>query len=168
MVELKASICEQFPCLTNDPKVLLAFDANVRYNHLAPQDLRRLETLADWDWFPCEGGGIYDTNSDPEAAAKLTERLPGHDALVLCWGAPTVTTVLLDTAPTLKLIGEMEGDRFASRIHLDAAWARGIRTVDTTNASSYPVSEWALAMILVCLRKRRRALSQNDRRPDTG
>ena len=59
---------------------------------------------------------------------------------------------MLDAAPTLRFVGEMEGDRFASRIDLNAAWERGIRTVDTTNASSYPVSEWALAMILVCLR----------------
>ena len=136
----------------NRPKVLLAFDDDVRYKHLASQDLRRLESFADWDWFPCEGGGIYDTNTDPEAALLLTKRLPGHDALVVCLGAPTLTADMLDAAPTLKFIGEMEGDRFASRIDLDAAWARGIRTVDTTNASSYPVSEWALAMILVCLR----------------
>ena len=136
----------------NRPSVLLAFDANVRHNHLASQDLRRLESLADWEWFPCEGGGIYDTNTDPEDAARLAERLPGRDALVVCWGAPTLTAHLLDRAPTLKFIGEMEGDRFASRIDLDAAWAHGIRTVDTTNASSYPVSEWALAMILVSLR----------------
>lgn len=134
------------------PKVLLAFDAVVRHNHLAAGDLRRLEAFADWDWFPCEGGGIYDANTDPEAARRLGERLPGHQALVVCWGAPTLTADLLDRAPALRLIGEMEGDRFASRIDLDAAWKRGIRTVDTTNASSYPVSEWALAMILVCLK----------------
>ena len=136
----------------NRPRVLLAFDDDVRYKHLASQDLSRLESFADWDWFPCEGGGIYDTNTDPEAALLLTKRLPGHDALVVCLGAPTLTADMLDAVPTLKFIGEMEGDRFASRIDLDAAWARGIRTVDTTNASSYPVSEWALAMILVCLR----------------
>ena len=46
----------------------------------------------------------------------------------------------------------MEGDRFAQRIDLDAAWERGIRTVDTTHGSSYPVSEWALALILISLR----------------
>ena len=136
----------------NRPSVLLAFDANVRHNHLASQDLLRLESMADWEWFPCEGGGIYDTNTDPEDAVRLAERLPGRDALVVCWGAPTLSAQLLDSAPTLKFIGEMEGDRFASRIDLDAAWAHGIRTVDTTNASSYPVSEWALAMILVSLR----------------
>ena len=46
----------------------------------------------------------------------------------------------------------MEGDRFASRIDVEAAWERGIVTVDTTNGSSYPVSEWALALIMISLR----------------
>ncbi len=136
----------------NRPRVLLALNEEVRYTHLARHDLSRLDAFADWDWFPCEGGGIYDTNTDPQAAIDLSRTLPGHDALVVCLGAPTVTADMLEAAPTLKIIGEMEGDRFASRIDLDAAWARGIRTVDTTNASSYPVSEWALAMILVCLK----------------
>lgn len=134
------------------PSILLAFNDVVRHSHLASQDLSRLDAFADWDWFPCEGGGIYDTNTDPEAARLLSERLPGHDALVVCLGAPTLTADMLAAAPSLKFVGEMEGDRFASRIDLNAAWERGIRTVDTTNASSYPVSEWALAMILVCLR----------------
>ena len=136
----------------NRPKVLLACNNEIRYNHVADQDLRRLEAFADWDWFPCSGGGIYDTNTDPNAALLFSKKLPGHDALVVCLGAPTLTAEMLDAAPTLRFVGEMEGDRFASRIDLNAAWARGIRTVDTTNASSYPVSEWALAMILVCLR----------------
>lgn len=134
------------------PKVLLAFNEDIRYNHVDPQDLTRLEAFADWDWFSCEGGGIYDTNTDPQAALDFSKTLPGHDALVVCLGAPTVTADMLDAAPTLKIIGEMEGDRFASRIDLDAAWARGIRTVDTTNHSSYPVSEWALALILISLK----------------
>ena len=136
----------------NRPKVLLACNNEIRYNHVADQDLRRLEAFADWDWFPCSGGGIYDTNTDPNAALLFSKKLPGHDALVVCLGAPTLTAEMLDAAPTLRFVGEMEGDRFASRINLNAAWDRGIRTVDTTNASSYPVSEWALAMILVCLR----------------
>ncbi len=134
------------------PKVLLACNDDIRYNHVDPQDLTRLEAFADWDWFSCDGGGIYDTNTDPQAALDFSKKLPGHDALIVCLGAPTVTADMLDAAPTLKVIGEMEGDRFASRIDLDAAWARGIRTVDTTNASSYPVSEWALALILVSLK----------------
>ena len=63
-------------------------------------------------------------------------------------GSPTISTTLIEAAPRLRIIGELEGDRFASRIDLDAAWTASIRTVDTTNASSYPVAEWALGLIL--------------------
>ena len=55
-------------------------------------------------------------------------------------------------APNLRFIGELEGDRFASRIDVEAAWERGIKTVDTTNGSSYGVAEWALALTMIGLR----------------
>jgi phosphoglycerate dehydrogenase-like enzyme len=58
----------------------------------------------------------------------------------------------MDAAPRLRLIGELEGDRFSYRIDAEAAWERGIRTVDTTNGSSYPVAEWALALLILSLR----------------
>jgi phosphoglycerate dehydrogenase-like enzyme len=126
----------------------------VRNGYLPPVEIERLESFADWQWFPCEGGGIYDTNTNPEDAARLREALGsgGFDALVICHGSPTINAAILDAAPRLRLIGELEGDRFASRIDLDAAWERNIRTVDVTNGSSYPVAEWALGLILVALR----------------
>ena len=134
------------------PQVLLACNPNVRNTYLAATDVARLESLADWEWFSCEGGGIYSTNTDTQTAKRLGEALTATDALIVCHGAPTITESVLAGAPRLRFIGELEGDRFATRLDLDAAWARGIRTVDTTNASSYPVSEWALALILVSLR----------------
>lgn len=134
------------------PKILLAFSPHVYDTYLPSAALEHLETFADWEWFSCEGGGIYDTNEDPEAASRLQGVIGDFDGIVVCHGSPTLTGTILDAAPRLKIIGELEGDRFASRIDLDAAWARNIRTVDTTNASSYPVSEWALAMILVASR----------------
>jgi phosphoglycerate dehydrogenase-like enzyme len=124
----------------------------VRHNYLAAADLERLEKLAEWEWFECEGGGIYDTNKDPKTAKALAGRLGEVEGLVVCHGCPTVSGSIMDKAPRLKIIGELEGDRFASRIEVEAAWERGIRTVDTTNGSSYPVSEWALALILISLR----------------
>ncbi len=134
------------------PRVLLACNPHVRNAYLTPNDIARLESFAEWDWFSCEGGGIYSTNTDSATAQRLGETLADVDALIVCHGAPTITADVLAAAPKLAFIGELEGDRFASRIDLDAAWARNIRTVDTTNASSYPVSEWALALILVSLR----------------
>ena len=134
------------------PKVLIACDERVRNSYLPPDEIERLETFSDWDWFSCEGGSIYTTNENPEAAAELSEHVGDINGLVVCHGCPTVTPEVLDAAPNLKIIGELEGDRFASRIDLEAAWERGIRTVDTTNGSSYPVSEWALGLILIALR----------------
>ena len=134
------------------PQILLACNQRVRNDYLTPEDIARLETFADWEWFPCEGGGIYNTNTDPAAAAQLRATIGRFDGLIVCHGSPTIDDSILDAAPKLRIIGELEGDRFASRIDLDAAWRRGIRTVDTTNGSSYPVAEWALGLILVSLR----------------
>ena len=134
------------------PKVLVACDERVRNAYLPPEEIERLETFADWEWFSCEGGSIYTTNENLEAAAELSEHISEINGLVVCHGCPTITPEVLNAAPNLKIIGELEGDRFASRIDLEAAWERGIRTVDTTNGSSYPVSEWALALILIALR----------------
>ena len=46
------------------PKVLLAFNENVRTNYLPPKEIARLEMLADLEWFPCEGGNIYEIPYD--------------------------------------------------------------------------------------------------------
>jgi len=134
------------------PNVLMVFGPDARNRYLPPTELERLATFAQWDWLSCECGGINDTDADPEAAEHLRQRIADVDALIVCKGAPTVTADLMDAAPRLKFIGELADDRFATRIDLDAAWAHGIRTVDTTNGSSYPVAEWALGLILISLR----------------
>ena len=134
------------------PKVLLAFSSRVKERYIDNAQLARLESFAEWDWFECEGGGIERASDDEAAAAQLADQIENYDGLILCHGSPPLTAEILDKAKKLKIIGELEGDRFAARIDLDAAWERGIRTVDTTNASSYPVAEWALGLILIALR----------------
>ena len=138
--------------VTTRPNILLACDQRVRETYLPPSEIERLEAFADWDWFPCQGGSVYSTNENPTAAADLQRRVAEVDGLIVCHGAPTISAAIMEAAPRLKIIGEMEGDRFAYRIDLEAAWERDIRTVDTTNGSSYPVAEWALGLILVSLR----------------
>jgi lactate dehydrogenase-like 2-hydroxyacid dehydrogenase len=49
----------------------------------------------------------------------------------------------------LKLVGEIEGDRFSRLVDVPAASKAGVLIVDTTHASSGPVAEWALALALV-------------------
>jgi phosphoglycerate dehydrogenase-like enzyme len=74
------------------------------------------------------------------------------DALVVCHGAPRITDSIMAKCENLKIIGELEGDRFARRIDVEAAAVRGISVVDTTHGTSAPVAEWALGLILVALR----------------
>lgn len=134
------------------PHILIACDERVRRGYLPPGELERLEAFADWSWFACRGGGIYSVSEDAAAKEALTRELDGVDGLVVCHGAPRIDAAILERAPRLKFIGELEGDRFAARIDLEAAWERGVRAVDTTNGSSYPVAEWALALMLIALR----------------
>jgi phosphoglycerate dehydrogenase-like enzyme len=155
------------------PKILFAFSQQVWDGFVDPVELARLETFADWAWVPCEGGGrtYFRAHDDPATSDALREKIGDADALIVCHGAPYVDAAILDAAPNLRLIGELEGDRFAGRIDLDAAWERGIRTVDVTNGSSYPVSEWALGLILLSMRNAgahfRRIISGNTaRHPD--
>lgn len=138
------------------PTVLLAMDGRLHERLLAPDDLARLERMADVayvsDLAGAPGMRRFSANEDPAAVEVLRPALAAADALIVCHGAPRITGELMDAAPRLRLIGELEGDRFAHRIDLEAAWRRGIRTVDTTNGSSYPVAEWALALLIVSMR----------------
>jgi phosphoglycerate dehydrogenase-like enzyme len=134
------------------PKVLIVCNQHVHDIYLDPADLDRLRGFADWEWLPAEGGQGFGPNEDPAAVALLRERAGTAEAIIVCHGAPKIDAAVLEGAPRLRLAGELEGDRFAYRIDTEAAWARGVRTVDTTNGSSYPVSEWALALIIIALR----------------
>jgi phosphoglycerate dehydrogenase-like enzyme len=145
--------------MANDrPRVLVCCNTSVRESTIAGEGLPRLEALADWEWLPSEGessrrpelwGGPSD---DPADAARLREKIGDVDALLVCHGAPLIDASVLERAPKLRLVGELEGDRFANRIDVAACAARGVRVVDTTHGSSLPVAEWALGLVLVTLR----------------
>jgi phosphoglycerate dehydrogenase-like enzyme len=134
------------------PRVLLVFDPKLDDAYLAATDLERLAGIAEWERLPLAGGQSFRANDDPAARARLLERAAEADAIVVCHGSPRIDEEVMAAAPRLRLIGELEGDRFADRIDVDAARRRGIRVVDTTNGSSYPVSEWALGLMLIGLR----------------
>lgn len=135
------------------PKVLIVSNQRVRDVYLDPKDLARLETFADWEWLRSEGKETFDSaDADPAARDALLGRVGDVEGIVVCHGSPRLDATVFDRAPRLRVVGELEGDRFASRIDVEAAWERGIRTVDTTNGSSYPVAEWALALAIISLR----------------
>ena len=133
-------------------KVLIVCNRRAREMSLLALDLDRLSAMADWEWLHLEGGVEFGPNEDPGAIEQLVERVGDVDCIVVSHGSPLISADVMDAAPNLKIIGELEGDRFAYRIDVESAWERGIRTVDTTQGSSYPVAEWALALILISLR----------------
>lgn len=136
------------------PKVLLVCNQDVRERYVTQPDLDRLLRFADFDWLETSVAGFnwVSVSDDPEATARVAAHVGGVEALLVCHGSPRISAAVMDAGPKLRFIGELTGDRFAARIDVEAAAARGIRVVDTTNGSSYPVAEWALAMMLIALR----------------
>ena len=140
------------------PRVLLCSNTIVRDQYAVGEGVARLDRLADWEWLPSQGAltrpGVWGGPSeDPADAERLRTKLrEGFDALIVCHGAPYIDSSVLEAARRLRLVGELEGDRFANRIDVEACVERGIRVVDTTHGSSLPVAEWALGLMLIGLR----------------
>jgi phosphoglycerate dehydrogenase-like enzyme len=142
---------------TRRPRVLICANEAVRQEIVSGEGVARLEQIADWEWLKSEGvcnrPGVWGGPSEDAAEIEaLRSKLGDVDILLVCHGSPLIDDVMLDAAPRLKLIGELEGDRFANRIDVEAAAERGIKVVDTTHGSSLPVAEWALALMLIGLR----------------
>jgi phosphoglycerate dehydrogenase-like enzyme len=121
---------------------------------LASPNIERIKALGELrvGEFDRPVGYVEPPPSDPEADRRLVDLVGDAEVLILSMGAPRITGEMMDACPNLRFIGELEGDRFANRIDVEAAWQRGIRTVDTTNGSSYGVAEWALTLMLIGLR----------------
>ena len=136
----------------NRPKILLVSNRGVRERSIVQADLARLEQFSDFSWLECDVP--FDRTDwttvpdDPEATERVAAHVVDVDGLIVCHGSPRISERILDAAPQLRIIGELEGDRFAARIDVEAASTRGIRVTDTTNGSSYGVAEWALGMML--------------------
>jgi len=148
--------------------IALACSAAMYQRCVSPDALAALESLGPVTFAAFEEPSSW-TEPPPysaEAEARIIALAEGHDALVIGPGAPRITAAILDAVPGLRFVGEIEGDRFARRIDLDTASARGVKVVDTTHGSSYPVAEWALALSLIGLRNAgelfRRLISGED------
>ena len=136
------------------PIVGLAANASVRDAYVDESDLQRLEEFADFRWEEFDEESSWDAAPDttPETLQRFRDFASQLDALIVCHGSPKASSEVLSASPRLRFVGELEGDRFAQRIDVDAANQNNVKAVDTTHGSSYPVSEWTLAMMLIGLR----------------
>ncbi|WP_329005752.1 hypothetical protein OHA18_20430 [Kribbella sp. NBC_00709] len=122
--------------------------------YVTPTSIERLRRTAEVRWLPYDGP---DRGSDPppadvDAVGRLHDFVTDLDALVVGYGSPRVTAEILAAGKRLVVVGDTHGDRFAERVDVAAAHDAGVLVVDTTNGSSDPVAEWALALILIGLR----------------
>jgi D-3-phosphoglycerate dehydrogenase len=132
----------------------LACDAATYKLMVALEDVARLETFAQFEWQECNEPSSWDTPPPYSAAAeaRLTSLARRVEGLIVCHGAPRITRAVFAGSPALRIVGELEGDRFSPRVDVEVADEFGIPVVDTTHASSPPVAEWALAMMMIGLR----------------
>ena len=142
------------------PRIGIAGNAHTRRFYLDPEDLHRLQqvgdvVMIDYD-VPMDGLSAVPGMSEIED--DFVASVSGLDVLLLGHGAPRVTERVLAGAPQLTLVGELEGDRRADRVDIAAAADAGVTVVDTTNAASAPVAEWALVLALLGLRQHGRFL----------
>ena len=135
------------------PKVGISCTKAAFERYFEGEALERLEREAEVVVLEFEGGARDSLPAtDPGAIARLCHFVADLDVLVVSYGSPRVSDQVMACASKLLMIGDTHGDRFASRVDVDGAMRRGIVISDTTNASSYPVAEWALALVLIGLR----------------
>lgn len=145
------------PGLDSRRRIGIACNQETRRSYLRTDDLRRLERLGqvvleEYDVKGRDGEVLEDSGVED----RFISFAAGLEVLLLGRGAPRVSERVLAAAPHLELIGEIEGDRFSRLVDVPAASKAGVLIVDTTNASSGPVAEWALALAVVGLRQHAR------------
>lgn len=135
-------------------RVGFACDAATLERMADDEAIEALSALGTYSHHLCnEPSAWEETPPENSAAIDALVAFAGDlDALLVCHGSPRLSAAVLDRLPNLKFIAEVEGDRFSQRIDVNAAAERGVTVVDTTNGSSYPVAEWALAMAMIGLR----------------
>ncbi len=136
------------------PNVGLVSNKEVYENYIDLKDLEKLKKISNFQWLQLNEFSSWDES--PESSDKIKKDLrkftQNLDAIIVCHGSPKITKEIIDNSKSLSFIGELEGDRFSRRIDSEYAISKKINVIDTTHGSSYPVSEWALGLILIGLR----------------
>ncbi|RLF17321.1 MAG: hypothetical protein DRZ82_09925, partial [Thermoprotei archaeon] len=107
-----------------------------------PEDRARLEEFAEV---------IYNDKDRNLTQEELREMIRGVDGCITSWGSPKFTKEVLDNADRLKIIGHAAGS--VKPYVTDEVFKRGIVVVNAADVIAISVAEFALAMILNCLRR---------------
>ncbi|MBA31965.1 MAG: hypothetical protein CL748_05590 [Chloroflexi bacterium] len=136
------------------PKVGLICNKEVYDNYIEQNDLEKLKQICKFQWK--EFNEISSWEESPHSSEEIINILKNFtenlNAVIVCHGSPKISKEIIESSKNLTFIGELEGDRFSRRINSEYAIEKKINVIDTSHGSSYPVSEWALGLILIGLR----------------
>ncbi len=138
------------------PRIGIAGNAHTRRFYLDPEDLRRLQQVGDVvmiDYDVPVDGGMSAVPEMPEIEDDFVASVSGLDVLILGHGSTSG-----HRARDRRGTPADDGGRARRRSPRGSGRHRGSRragvtVVDTTNAASAPVAEWALALALLGLRQ---------------
>ena len=96
----------------NIPNIGLACNKQVGRKYTSDLEISRLKQFANFTWqefnetSDFDNQPSYSKNSESQLI-KFTKTL---DALIVSHGSPLISRTIIDNCPTLKFIGELEGD----------------------------------------------------------
>jgi phosphoglycerate dehydrogenase-like enzyme len=125
------------------PRILVLPRGTLYKEILSPRAEEKLHALGDVVRLPGEG-----RNVSPD---EIVDLLPGVDAVLTSWGAPTFDQRLLERADRLKIVGHAAGT--IKRLVIPEAFDRGIAVTHAAIVIADAVGEWALTVTLMALRR---------------
>ena len=147
-------------------RIGIACNDETRKLYLHPDDLGRLERLGQvvLEEYDVTSRG-WETPDVPAVEDLFISFAADLDVLLLGRGAPRVSQRVLAAAPRLKLVGEIEGDRFSRLVDMPAATrpACSLSTPPTLRRDRSPSGRW-LSRWSVCANMPAFATSSAGRR----
>jgi phosphoglycerate dehydrogenase-like enzyme len=122
------------------PKALFILDSDSLDVIYGPQDIRRLEELADF----------YAPAQTPESISAHPEVLACAEVIFSGWGAPTMNEAFLQAAPNLRAV--FYGAGTIGYCTTEAFWEREIVITSAYAGNAQPVAEYTLAVTLLSLK----------------
>lgn len=124
------------------PEALLVMDDRARRMQFGPDEDARLRALATL------GEPVRVTAYDtPEAK----ERLADVEVLLTSWGAPRISSDVLELAPRLRAVLHCAGT--VRPLVSDAVWERGLLVTNAVAENALPVAEFTVAAIFMAGKK---------------
>jgi phosphoglycerate dehydrogenase-like enzyme len=115
-------------------------------------DRRRLDQCFTPDTIGAIARLVHLDPQVPEALSDewLLPRLDGADGLITGWGSLPLTAERLEAAPRLRYVVHSAGS--VKPLVTDAVWQRVIRVTSAANVNGRPVAQFALGLLLTCLK----------------